>query len=730
MPQNTIQSSTPTSSDGNGLNVRPDLLPESYLFIEKIPFSQAPTDKFGMTGDTTFRTTSRISYTGKIFTICQGQVLVQPNSDDPTKVNLILKPFTQPIKGLAIKYFIYRGLKASDFFGSNQTINPISNATGFVKHIRDDFQKLYNMLNLTEPTLTAQYIGYPGTGPYEQTTNLLIDDFFFKISQEDAGSAPADQKAFELPMIPRGTHLGTIDQGQSIGIDIVLNEGDYTIENDPNPFKLDLNFARLNNHILNSTSGANAFENKLIRESATQFIDIAAFYGLHTHGKGKLHASNNGQDTVLQTNDEIYSAIENFATARTTYLYIQGSRQRSYNFYGNHKVNPDNLHNIKIGTNINNLSEAIFEQDWPIQIKENIPSLVLQLTTDSKQASALYVKQGLLNQLTTNEDYFIRGKNLLQENVSDGEFTKPIMFDLSKNSMGNSIASFIQIIYEGKVMPLVTQVLSSDPNATPENVTWYLKDIDDIFGLINAKPRIKSKSNDEVHYLIDQNLLLIDFDNESNGKDIATVTTKRVEDLVLKGDSNTLKRVTYETLLNNIRQNVSGYYQSRTAYQDNSNSGTITYSEKINNFYRPESPYYLEKIVYTDSESNIMTGLLLKLEEGTLASKKLLGITDTENEKLIEIITTHQLNNPKFYFKNELSDETVFYTSVEKIQYKKYDLSVIGETQEGKLTIMSPTEKIHVTTTDNMVFASDEYAKWMPLTLLMSDSNIYEKIKS
>lgn len=731
MPQNNIQSSTPTSSDGNGLNVRPDLLPESYFFIEKKAFTQAQTDKFGITGNNTFRTTSRISYSGKIFTICQGQVLIQPNSDDPNKVNLILKPFSQPIKGLAIKYFIYRGLKATDFFGSNQTINANnSSATGFVKQIREDFQKLYNMLNITEPTLTAQYIGYPGTGAYTQTTNMLIDDFFFKISQEAAGTPPSDQKAFELPMIPRGTHLGTIDSGQSIGIDIVLNEGDYTIENDPNPFQLNLSFARLNNHVLDSTSGANAFENKLLRESATQFIDIAAFYGLHTHGKGKLHASNNGQNTVLQTNDEIYSAIEGFATARTTYLYIQGSRQRSYNFYGNYKVNPDNLHNIKIGTNTSNLSEAIFEQDWPIQIKENITSLAIQLTTDSKEASALYVKQGLLNQLTTNEDYFIRGKNLLQENVNDSEFTKPIIFDISKNSTGNSIASFIQIIYEGKVMPLVTQVLSSDPNAAPENTVWYLKDIDDIFGLINAKPRIKSKSNEEVHYLIDQNLLLIDFDNESGGKDIATVTTKRVEDLVLKDGSNTLKRVTYETLLNNIRQNVSGYYQSRTAYQDNSNSGTIAYSDKINNFYCPESPYTLEKVIYTDLESNIITGLSLKLEEGTLSSKKLLGITENENEKLVEIITTHQLNNPKFYLKNELLDENGFYTSVEKIQYKKYNLSVIGETQEGKLTVISPTEKIHVTTTDNAVFASDDYAKWMPLTLVMNETNIQEQIKS
>ncbi|AYN00615.1 hypothetical protein [Chryseobacterium sp. 3008163] len=712
MPQNTIQSSTPTSSDGNGLNVRPDLLPESYLFIEKIPFSQAPTDKFGMTGDTTFRTTSRISYTGKIFTICQGQVLVQPNSDDPTKVNLILKPFTQPIKGLAIKYFIYRGLKASDFFGANQTINPISNATGFVKQIRDDFQKLYNMLNLTEPTLTAQYIGYPGTGSYAQTTDLLIDDFFFKISQEDAGSTNPNQKAFELPMIPRGTHLGTVSGSQSIGIDIVLNEGDYTIENDPNPFKLDLNFARLNNHILNSTSGANAFENKLIRESATQFIDIASFYGLHTHGKGKLHASNNGQNTVLQTNDEIYGAIEGFATAKTTYLYIQGSRQRSYNFYNNHPIGAT-TNDYKKGTTTANLVAGKFSEYWPLQELADTPSLAIQLTTDNNDAAALYVKQGILNVDTANEDYFIRGENLLQQaddnNTVDTALTKPIVFDVKKTSTGTNIGSFVQLIYEGKALEITNVV---PPLNAGESL--FLKDIDDVFGLINVTPHIQPKSTNELRYVIDQNLLLIDFENKRGGKDIATVTTKRVEDMIMNDENETLKRVTYETLLNNIRQGFEGFYQSRSAYQDNSNGGTITYSDTMNNFYSPEKPYYLKTEIFTGLDGNTITGLSIKTDEKTLPSKKLLGITKIENDKFSVLINQHQLNNPKFYLKNELSDETSKYNSLEGIEYKKYSLCIIGENHAGELTTVFPTDHVYVTTVDSMVFTSNEYAKFYP----------------
>lgn len=700
----------PTSPDGDGLNVRPDLLPESYLFIEKKAFTQAQTDKFGMTGDTTFRTTSRIIYTGKIFTICQGQVLIQPNSDDPTKVNLILKPFTQPIKGLAIKYFIYRGLKASDFFGSNQTINPISNATGFVKHIRDDFQKLYNMLNLTEPTLTAQYIGYPGTGSYAQTTDLLIDDFFFKISQEDAGSAPADQKAFELPMIPRGTHLGTIDSGQSIGIDIVLNEGDYTIENDPNPFKLDLNFARLNNHILNSTSGANAFENKLIRESATQFIDIAAFYGLHTHGKGKLHASNNGQNTVLQTNDEIYGAIENFATARTTYLYIQGSRQRSYNFYNNHPIGAT-PNDYKKGTTAANLVAGKFSEYWPLQELADTPSLAIQLTTDNNDAAALYVKQGILNVDTANEDYFIRGENLLQQadanNTVDTELTKPIIFEVKKTSTGINIGSFVQLIYEGKALEITNIV---PPLNAGESL--FLKDIDDVFGLINVTPHIQPKSTNELRYVIDQNLLLIDFENKTGGKDIATVTTKRVEDQIMKNDTESLERVTYETLLHNIRQSTGSFFESRSAYLDNSNGGTIAYSDKRNNFYQPESPYFLKTDVFTSTDVITITGLSLHVLDGSLPSKKILGITKEENDVFVSLIGS-TLNNPKFFFKNELNNDDYFISS-ERIKYRRYSLGIIGENHIGDVIIIFPTTKIYVSTIDNMAYSSTEYSKWLP----------------
>ncbi|OCA80498.1 hypothetical protein BBH99_04010 [Chryseobacterium contaminans] len=725
MPQNIPSGSLSTAPDSKGLNVRPDLLPESFFFLEKgKTFTQSLSEKFGANG-TVFRTTSKINgYTGKVYTICQGQVFLQPCGTDTTKVNAILKPFNQPIKGLAIKYIVYRGLNRSDFFQGDLITS--GTPTTFVDIIKKEFTGLYNMLGIAVPQFTAQHIGFP-VGNSQLETDL-IDDYFLKISKvEVTGGTATEQpkKAFELPMIPRGTHLGNVTG--SVGIDIVLNEGDYTIANDPNPFQLNLAFARSADHVLDQAVGNTAFKKKLIRETATQFLDIAAFYGLHTQGKGKIYMSDN---SVLQTVEEIASQISGFKTADTTYLYIQGSRQRSYNFYGNQNLE-GSTNNIKIGPTTANLALEQFEAGWPVKELAAQPSLVVQLTTDNNDAAAMYVKQGVLHADTRNEDYFIRGKNLLQEegNGADMNFTKPITFKLDKTSAGKTVASFIQLIYEGKTIVVEENTVSNDPNIPSQVSSLYMKDIDDIFGLINVFPKIKSGTNYEQKYVIDQNLLLIDFENKTGQPDIATVTTKRVEDTIVKEGATNLMRITYETLLNNIRQNMGAFFENRTAYSDNSNSGTRSFEDSRNNFYQPEKPYSLKKEVFEGIEGTIINALSLYLEDGALPSKKILGVTYDENEKLIELINFHTLNNPKFFFKSDLQNNG-YYTSKQDTKYRKYYLAVVGEDNAGALKIVTPTPKIYVSTVDNLVFSTDEYAKWTPVIEQTVNNNIYEKIKN
>ncbi len=716
MPATTSPNTLATTSD-NGRNIRAELKPESYLFIEKEKiFSQDPTGKFGIIGTddlSQFRTTSRINYSGKVFTICQGQIFVQPNAGSADKVNVILKPFSQPVKGLAIKYIIYRGLNKNDFFTSDgKVVAKGTGNTGFVEELWKDFEKF----NSSTTPFPQEYIGYPAAQPesgQEQKNNDLIDDYFFKMTK--ANEPEAQRFAFELPLIQGGTYIGNANG--VLGIDIILNEGVFTVDTDPNPIKLNLGFARSADNVLDPTTEQNTFKKKLIRESATWFIDVAAFYGLHIQGKGKVKV---GKDLVLESTEDIYNVISKFATINTVYLYVQSNRQRSYNFYGNYQKD-GTVNNFKMGTTSENMTEKKFgSKGWPIEEIVNVSSLKCSFFTDNNSSAGLYVKMGFLDNTTEHEDCFIRGNNLLKEDNTDN-YTKELGFTFSQTTNNKAISSFIQIIYEGAQLPV--QEINTE---TQEITIRYMKDIDDVFGSIDVQPIMQARSATELHYVIDQNLLLINFENKAGGQDIATVTTKRIEDLIIKDEGETQKRFTYETLLNNIRQNTGSYFESRSAYSDNSNSGILSFSKGQNNFYRPEKPYYLQTEVFTGSDGNIITGLSLHVEDGSLPSKKILGITEDENNSISSIA----LNNPKFFFKNELGDEKDFYTSSEGAQYRKYSLCIIGENENGTLKFVEPANKVYVTTMDQMVYASENYAKWIPQIITLSDTNIYEKIKN
>jgi len=714
MPVTTSPNTLATTSD-NGRNVRAELKPESYLFIEKEKsFSQDPTGKFGIIGteeSSQFRTTSRINYSGQVFTICQGQIFVQPNVGSADKVNVILKPFSQPVKGLAIKYIIYRGLNKNDFFTSDgKVVAKNDSNTGFIKELWKDFEKF----NSSSTPFPQEYIGYPAAQPesgQEQKINDLIDDYFFKMTK--ANEPEAQRFAFELPLIQGGTYIGNANG--VLGIDIILNEGIFTVDTDPNPIKLNLGFARSADYVLDPATEQNTFKKKLIRESATWFIDVAAFYSLHIQGKGKVKV---GKELVLESTEDIYNVISKFATINTVYLYVQSNRQRSYNFYGNYQKD-GTVNNFKIGTTSENMTEKKFgNKGWPIEEIVNVSSLKCSFFTDNNSSAGLYVKMGFLDDATEHEDYFIRGNNLLKEDNTDN-YTKELGFRFSQTTNNKAISSFVQIIYEGAQLPV--HELNTE---TQETTIRYMKDIDDVFGLINAKPTMQSKSDTELHYVIDQNLLLINFENKSGGQDIATVTTKRIEDLIIKEDSETEKRLTYETLLNNIRQNTGSFFESRSAYSDNSNSGTLSFSKGQNNFYRPEKPYYLQTEVFTGSDGSTITGLSLHVENGTLPSKKILGITEGENNR----ISSNALNNPKFFFKNKLEDEESYYTSSEGTQYRKYSLCIIGEDISGNFKFYEPADKVFVTTIDQMVFASEEYSKWMPIENYNTSSTTHMKL--
>src|SRR5690554_4293343 len=121
--------------------------PSSHFFVDHTNLSNPVlanlvTDAFGPVEDANntnrkqneYRVTSfiRTATTSKVFAICDGHLLIQPNSDDSSKINLILRPSASyaPFK---IKYFIYRGVNKSDLIDGNNLKDYETNSPDFLQ---------------------------------------------------------------------------------------------------------------------------------------------------------------------------------------------------------------------------------------------------------------------------------------------------------------------------------------------------------------------------------------------------------------------------------------------------------------------------------------------------------------------------------------------------------------------------------------------------------------------
>ena len=704
-----------TSQDGTGRVSR--LQPKSHFFIkggnQLGDFTQTPNQSFGVLSTTQFNTTATVSFSGDkdIYSLCMGTVFLQPGGTG--LINLILRPFKQPINGLNIKYIVYRGLKKSDFITSaGKLAGSETSGSGFAKNVWGQFNKFYDVANGgTPPEFNSYFLGFPHTADELtlQEDSQLIDQYFFNIATFTEGEEPDEVPvtAFDLPVIPRGLHLGTASG--SVGIDVVLNDGDYYIENDTHPFKLNLAYARASAYVLDTASETDNFKKKLIKETATKFIDIAAFYGLHANGAGKLYV-----DEIidpLEDKADIALRLQNFNTKNNFYLYIQANRQRSYNFYNNYDYSDSNANSINIGVAADSLQETAYGTGgWPIHVvnmaqdpaTEN-NTITFQLTTDNYDGAALFMQIGEL--ASPQEENFVRGVNLLQQQpeddtvVIDTNYTQALQ--ISTPAIGeNTIAAFAQCIYEGQKLEVVD-------STTPDQI-YYLKDIDDVFGLLNAQSLFVVANENQLPTVISEKLQIINFPNAASAKDIGAVKYQRIEDRLQTVDENTyINRVTYESLLNTIKRNTSPYLKNASATTDSVKANIKTYETGQNVFYQPKPPYRLTTELFTDDNQTI-TGLILEVTDGSIPTKKILGITKVENDQLKALINGN-MTNPKLYFKDKGS-----LNSLDGTQFKIYSLSVIAESNDGNLTIYTPTEEIIVYNANSFVYASDDYSKYIP----------------
>jgi len=708
MPYEISEDTLDVSKKYIGRNVSKDLMPASSFFIDaNASFIQAPANKFGITGSgesSTFRTTAKITYTGNIFAVCQGFVLIQPNNSDPNKVNLILKPFSQPIKGLSIKYFIYRGLNRNSFFTADGKVVSSGTLSEFITLIRKDFNEFYQKLNITVPPFLAEYIGYPSSDPnippnQQQKVTDLIDDYFFKTSQVENGIENA-KGAYDLPIIPRGTHLGSVTG--ELGIDVVLDEGDYALENDPSPLQLNLGFARLSENILDPATVATVFQKKLLKESAANFMDIAAFYGMHAETKGKIYITPN---TSVKDKDAIFNLIKDFKTCNTFYLYIQSNRQRSYNYYENYKTAAGS--NIKIGEDGDNLQQQTFATEtWPVKIfnATSYTKYFLSLLHDKNYRGNLFFMEvgkqkgkNKKNNFVVEEDYINFATNIQLD------YTLPVEFEIS------GIASINRLVYLGANVSYVN-------NQNTEYLHYdYIKEL---YPVINVKSRFSDTDTadfSKISYYRNGAINLSDFSNTQyhsiiqnqlifyNGKkeDAGNMVEKR-KVLLLGKKKDNLDAVTANDALSAF-----GSANSLTVKRNDKDDYLKFLIFGNSNF----SIYYRE---ITETEGGVPFKVLnIKKDKRDERAFFSIGVTQTEFENIINAIPQNSANVR--YFLKIVSPNVR--ADINNIGYYKYSLGVSYESAQG-LSVSVPVNEVFIYGDRLNFLCSKEFSEYELGTIL------------
>lgn len=688
-------------------------MPTAHFFTEQNAFTTTADQSFGPVSDNVFNITTKLTNVNgkKAFAICKGVVLIQPQTGSSDKVNLILRPYKQPIDGLTIKYFVYRGLKKSDFF----TGALIKDAgSDFVNKIRADFASFYS--GSTPPPFTSKFIGFDDTATAPPATTL-ISDFFFKESVlVEAGNVFDENDDFELPMIDIGKWLGNFTDGDC-GIDVVLDYGDYKQDFDNGEFVFDLTYAQ--SPFAKITLAGTETQKKLQREQSTQFIDIAAFYGMFVN-EGEVKLTDTAAAVTSKKGNAIYNdLLTPFTNKNKWYLYIQSDRGRSYNYYNNYKIdNTTNTHNLKTGTTETTLVEAYYkEQDWPMIITsanqatgaDNKNHLYLQLITDNNVNTALYAQVGMITNAQQNN--FSNADYLRQLPDADGNYsglTTNIHLSNPAES-GVMIAGITLLLYQG-VSYSFKMGTTTDENGTILDVMATPNFFDDTFDLIKAKPLLQLNADTQFSKMTSQRLNLINHYYDKKQQGISAVQTLVINDVIATESEATppLQRVTYVTETVNLKANAASPTGTLTSDTKTSPSagGTVAQSKT----YSLPEPYYYNLKLFTDSTQTI-TGLELKSYDGTTPTKIILGLTKAENELLQDLITA-TTKNPRLFLIDLFENDNDL-LSPENIKYQKYNAAIVAEKPDGKLELFKPAIDVMVYSLDRKYHFSKGYSEFV-----------------
>ncbi|HVZ41164.1 MAG TPA: hypothetical protein VHI13_17930 [Candidatus Kapabacteria bacterium] len=296
--------------------------------------NQVPDDAFGPKGLTKFRVTSSfVSSTSsdvEAYAATRGTVIIQKVDND--HVNLVLRPIEQTAMGsFTVKYFVYRGLRKSDFLGATETnLVPSAGATQFIQAIytADAAMAAALHINPSNPVL-AKVLGWDPS----QAGTTTLDSLFFHV---DSSVTPTS--GFQLAVADRGMLLGHFDANR-IGFEIVL-------DNDASDLTLD--YVRQPVYEIDLSKVTDPLELQFRREEIHRYIDPATYYAMHYYAGVYMHAI----PFPPKKEEYLYTdLLSRFHTCDTLYIDIRNEAGYAYDYYGNygHDVTGAERNNLQFG---------------------------------------------------------------------------------------------------------------------------------------------------------------------------------------------------------------------------------------------------------------------------------------------------------------------------------------------------------------------------------------------
>ena len=694
----------------DGVNVKDPYIGLSCFFIDstKVFTQDLVTQAFGPKDVNKFKTSSTISFSGhtNVYAMCSGDVVIQSQLDNlgspegSDLVNVIIKPYIQPILGLNIKYIVYRGLNKSDF---------IEPSSGNIQYTGSDLITNMNAefygLKDSNVDFLPFYAGLANNAVdiLKVPDNMLLEEMFqndstyFDTVTNEIKEDP--NKAYMLPPVSIGETIGTASG--ELSIDIVLDDFDATNMNGfSSPFKFDLKFARSSNHYIDLTQGTLSVREKgMMREASSQFMDLSSFLGIHANGHSSLYL--NGTDTLEDDASSIYNLMTPLATKNTIYLTILTHRGRSYNYYGQHNHSNNAPENIKLGFETNSLAPKKFGKfDWPIELidgTQNIlpeKELVFSLYAKLRARNKFYSLIGQFN--SSNNNGFIIQTN--SEFISEG-YTEPLAFDLV--AVNNTcVSQYNVLIYEDT--DLVIQDVTN-LNGILYSTTLILNDFQNIFKIGANFPVLSAPNSAEYVQLKNINL---NFSFLSSYSSESISFGKRVSENFIEANGSKFDRITYESgIFSSYDLNSS---INPTILENTYNQ--LRFSEFGKEYYNIETP---NRMVFTDnpiSNDSAITAIQIEDENGEIPGKFMLGLTGDQETKILTELQNNSIYNASIYIYDENNSQIDYdLDNQPDFTLKQFKIAIIGETESNLTHIHYFSEPIEIYTIENRFFASKEY---------------------